>query len=344
MIANQSTPKRHITIPIFVPHLGCPHDCVFCNQRKITGVDNFSLDDAKSTIESCLLSARADAEIEIAFFGGSFTGIDRTLMIELLALAKSYLDAGKITGIRCSTRPDYIDEEILDILWRYSLRTIEIGVQSMSDTVLKASARGHLAKTTIEAMDMITSRGFELVGQMMLGLPCSTLEDELLCARTICAHGASAARIYPTAVFENTPLHKMLLRGEYIPITLQEAVRHCARVMEVFVGAEVKLLRIGLCETDSLYGSGGIVAGGYHPALGEMCISEYYFNKISEQLDRTLTAGRDIVISIPKNSLSKAIGQKKSNKIRITEKYSPRSLRFVETEELPIYTVRADVR
>ncbi|MGM9636751.1 MAG: elongator complex protein 3 [Eubacteriales bacterium] len=336
--------KRHLTVPIFVPHLGCPHDCVFCNQRKITGQSDFSLSEVEATIERNLAYAGPDTEAEIAFFGGSFTGIDRTLMTELLSIAHRYLQSGRITGIRCSTRPDYISDEILEILHAYGLGTIEIGVQSLSDPVLYASARGHSAACTLGAMDKITKAGFDLVGQMMLGLPGSTPEDEIRCAEGICRHGAVGARIYPTAVFEGTALHTMMLRGEYQPLTVTETVQRGASVMDVFVNAGVRLLRVGLCETESLHGDGGIVAGGYHPAIGELCASELYYRRIENALASLPDIrNRDLRIMIPVGALSKAIGQKRGNKDKIMQKYAPKSLHFAETEGFSEYQVRVEM-
>lgn len=336
--------QRHLTVPIFVPHLGCPHDCVFCNQRKITGLSDFSLSHVEEIIQQNLSYAGPDTKAEIAFFGGSFTGIDRMLMTELLTIADRYLRSGSISGIRCSTRPDYISDEILEILHTYNLSTIEIGVQSLNNSVLRASSRGHTAACTIQAMDKITKAGFDLVGQMMLGLPGSTLEDEIKCAEEICRQGAVGARIYPTAVFEGTALHAMMLRGEYQPLSVAETVQRGASVMEVFVNAGVRLLRVGLCETESLHGSGGIVAGGYHPAIGELCASELYLRRIEAALACfSDIRGKNIRIEIPVGALSQAIGQKKCNKDRILQKYAPQSLVFTETEGFPEYQVRVKV-
>ncbi len=335
--------KRHVTVPIFVPHLGCPHDCVFCNQRAITGQSGFDLDSVPKIIEKTLSTVDPKGcEVEIAFFGGSFTGIDRDLMIHLLQIAEGYVHSGRVQAIRCSTRPDYIDDEILDILRMYGVRTIEIGVQSLSDRVLATSARGHDATCTIAAMKKIRDAGFDLVGQMMLGLPCSTLEDELACAAAICDCGAAAARIYPTAVFAGTALHRMMQNGSYTPLTVEEAVHRGAQVMEIFLDRGVKLLRVGLCESDSLYQSGGIVAGGYHPAMGELCASELYRRKITSALD-TLPDNnhRKLEIRVPSGALSKAIGQNRRNRTYIEDRYSPKKLRFTEDPTLADGQIRA---
>ena len=192
--------KSHRNIPIFVPHLGCPNMCVFCNQKKISGHEKADFSSVKDEIEKALETVPADCEVQIAFFGGSFTGIDREDMIYLLETAKEFIDRGRVDSIRLSTRPDYIDEEILDILLKYKVKTIELGIQSMDDGVLLKSGRGHTAKDTERACALINSYGFELVGQMMTALPGSAPEKEIYTAKRICEMGAKGARIYPTVV------------------------------------------------------------------------------------------------------------------------------------------------
>ena len=169
--------KKHANIPIFIPHLGCPNQCVFCNQRSISGVDEFNPESVTDIIESALATIGEGVDVEIAFFGGSFTGIDRPLMIRLLEIANSYLVSGKISGIRCSTRPDYISREILDELKKYGMTVIELGLQSIDDSVLSLTKRGHTSDSAMRACKMIKERGFDLIGQMMIGLPDSTLES-----------------------------------------------------------------------------------------------------------------------------------------------------------------------
>ena len=184
---------RHINIPIFVPHLGCPHTCVFCNQRSISGHLDFDPVTVRDEIENAL-STLGERDAEIAFFGGSFTGIDRSLMLYLLGVAKEYIDSGKVSGIRLSTRPDYIDREILDILRDHGVTAVELGLQSMSDRVLSSCSRGHDSSTAERACALVCEYGFELVGQMMIGLPQSSAEDEIYTAEKLCEMGVMAAR------------------------------------------------------------------------------------------------------------------------------------------------------
>lgn len=337
--------KRQITVPVFVPHLGCPHACVFCDQRAITGQSGFSLSNVRGTIERTLSTVTpGSCPVEIAFFGGSFTAIDRALMTDLLSIAREYRDAGRVQAIRCSTRPDALGPEILAILREYGVQTVEIGVQSLSDRVLTLSGRGHNATCTLAAMERVVRAGFDLVGQMMLGLPGSTLSDELSCARAICDAGAVGARIYPTAVFAGTALHRLMLEGRYVPLSVEEAVERGARVTEIFLDRGVKLLRVGLCETDSVRGANGVIAGGYHPAMGELCYARLYRNRIFAALDALPDAmGRKIEIFIPQGALSKAIGQNKGNKIALMERYHPQILRFTEDSALSNGKIRVQI-
>ena len=210
--------NRHVNIPVFIPHLGCPNQCVFCNQRSITGVSEFDSTTVKTVIDTALKTVEYDAEVEIAFFGGSFTGIDYELMCQLLSIAHSYVLSGRVQSIRCSTRPDYINEDILQTLKQYGVKTIELGLQSASDVVLAVTKRGHSFEDELVACKMIVEHGFSLVGQMMIGLPGSTAESEEQTARFITSVGAVGARIYPTVVFKDTELCYMAECGVYSPL------------------------------------------------------------------------------------------------------------------------------
>ena len=324
---------RHINVPVFIPHLGCPNQCVFCNQRTISGVQNFSVGEVREIIETALSTVPEDAEVEIAFFGGSFTGIDRKLMISLLETAYSYIEDGRVSSIRCSTRPDYIDEEILSILKRYGVKTIELGLQSSSDKVLEKSKRGHYFEAEAKACRMIVDNGFDLVGQMMIGLPGADLESEINTARFIASSGAVGARIYPTVVFRGTALCEMTLLGEYKPLTLDEAISRSADVLEIFLDSGVEVIRIGLQASEGLSSDETYIAGPNHSALGEMVIGEVYYKKILKKLSEMNLSDNDkITVLVSVGSLSKAIGQKKRNKNRLCEKY--KNLRFAESAEI----------
>ena len=326
--------KKHINIPIFIPHLGCPNDCAFCNQRSISGRTHFDISDVRRQIEEALSTA-GERESEIAFFGGSFTGIDRALMVSLLEIAEEYVRAGKVGSIRLSTRPDYINEEILDILGRYSVKTIELGIQSASDKVLVASKRGHTLSDTVKACKLIKERGFDLVGQMMIGLPMSDCDSEIMTAKLICELGASEARIYPIVILKNTHLTKMVESGEYIPLTESELVGRSASVLEVFRNNGVKVLRIGLHSGTELNSGEEIACGYYHPAMGELVEGELYYRELEKRI-AALDSPKKITVTVPRGDLSKAIGQNGRNRRRLTEKLGLISIKFKEGEALSI--------
>lgn len=329
---------RHLNIPIFVPHLGCPNACVFCNQRKISGKDAFFLAAVSDEIERVLSTVRDGDEVEIAYFGGSFTAIERPLMLSLLEIGKQYVDQGRVSALRCSTRPDCIDEEILSVLSSYGMKTVELGVQSVSDEVLLASGRGHTREDIACACSLVRKSGMKLVCQMMLGLPASTRESDLATARFIVESGAVAARIYPTVVLRDTALHDMLLAGNYEPLSLEEAILRGADALEVFADGGVHPLRIGLCASDGLR-SGDAVAGAYHPALGELIRSEVYYRKIKRIVQ---DSGRDrhLRIGVSSAMLSQAIGQHKSNLLRLTKELSLSHFEILPMEGLRELEIR----
>ena len=332
--------KRHVNIPVFIPHLGCPNQCVFCNQRVISGAQSFDPETLTNIIEEALSSIEADAEVEIAFFGGSFTGIDRELMIRLLKIASGYIKSGRVTSIRCSTRPDYISEEILDILWSHGVRTIELGLQSSVDDVLSASKRGHTKENELRAASAIKERGFSLVGQMMIGLPGSTLEYELETARFIVGLKADAARIYPTVVFIGTELAEMAQCGEYAALSNDDAARRAAEVFSVFVQHGVKVIRIGLCASENLSSDETYVAGPNHPAMGELVLGEYFYKRIADSLDIAKDySGFKLNIQVSRGSLSRAVGLNKRNKNKLIQTFGFSAVKFAEDLTLDEYEV-----
>ena len=336
--------KRHINIPVFIPHLGCPNDCIFCNQRSISGKRSFDEGAVKGEIESALATIPG-CDAEIAFFGGSFTGIDRGLMIRLLDTAENFVREARVTGIRLSTRPDYISREILDILSRYTVRTIELGIQSMDDNVLSAAKRGHTAADSENACRLVREYGFSLVGQMMTGLPYSTPESETMTAERICELSADGARIYPTMVFHGTELEKMTLDGRYIPSELDDAVSRTAGVLGVFVSHGVPAIRIGLHSGETLYAEDGIACGAYHPAMGELVEGELYYRAECRELEKYsgTTSGRTAVFTIPAAATSKAAGQKRRNTVRLTEAFGLSGVKFREEGGIPQYNCRVSL-
>ena len=342
--------KKHANIPIFIPHLGCPNDCVFCNQRSISGHMSFDESKVRFEIKEALSSIEKIGEIEeveIAFFGGSFTGIDRSLMVYLLETAHEYITAGRVDSIRLSTRPDYISEEILDILEKYGVRTIELGLQSMCDDVLIRSRRGHDASTAERACRMIKERGFSLIGQMMIGLPGSDIQKELETARKICSLGVDGARIYPTVIFYNTELCEMAKRGEYQPLTNEDAVMRSKEVIKLLDENGVPCIRVGLCASENLSSDEEVYGGANHSAIGELAMGEVFYDKMCALLEDLSDEGeKNVVFFVPKGATSKAVGQKKRNINRIKDKYFVKkhikSVKILEKNELIGYNIKME--
>lgn len=331
--------KRHVNIPIFIPHLGCPNMCVFCNQKKISGHTGLDISSVRGDIEAALSTVSPEQSAQIAYFGGSFTGIPRGEMTELLSIAKEFIDDGRVDSIRLSTRPDYIDDEILDILEKYGVRTIELGLQSMRDEVLEMSRRGHTAAAAEAACRAIKARGFELIGQMMTGLPGSSLEDETYTAKKICEMGCDGARIYPTVVFYETELCEMAKRGEYALPTTEELIERSAAALYEFAVRGIPVIRIGLQSGEALLSGDDTYSHTYLPAMGEVCYSRLYRMLI----EKKLPIGKcDITVSVNDRCISKAIGQRGENREYIMKKYGLSSLKIKGDGSLSEYEIKID--
>ena len=336
---------KHVNIPVFVPHLGCPGQCVFCDQRAISGVRSFVPEDARQLIES-RLSTLGGRKAEIAFFGGTFTGIGREKMTALLDLAEEYAAAGRVTGIRFSTRPDFISPEIVKILSPYSVTAVELGIQSSRDRVLALSGRGHTAEDSRRAAALLRDAGYPVVGQMMLGLPGAEREDDRATAEFIADCGASAARIYPTLVFRGTELYSMTQSGRYRPLTEEEAVQRGADALSVFARRGVECIRIGLpdsaCENADVEPvhdvDSGYAAGPRHPAMGERIRSAVYGRLLDEALrDFDCRDAPFLSVSVCPGEVSAAVGYRRENQIRIENKYNVKKVKFIEKTGIPRY-------
>ncbi len=299
---------RQKTIPIFVPHWGCPCACVFCDQKQITGQkEEMTAEKAAAIIHSATKERKAEDYIEVGFFGGSFTGIPAFQQEALLGVAHEALLSGKIDSIRLSTRPDYIDEAVLARLQRFGVSTVELGAQSMDDAVLTACHRGHTANQTKEAAAQIRDAGLKLGLQMMLGLPQDTKEltqktvDEFIAMKPVCV------RIYPTLVLRGTALCRMFEAGAYEPLSLDEAVERCALAYRCFTDSGIDVIRMGLLEPEQ----DSVCAGPWHPAFGELVLSKDCFFRLSA-LAKPF-AGTEIIIQCHPRYVSIAVGQERSN-------------------------------
>ena len=301
---------KNYNIPIFVPHRGCPFDCVFCNQKHITGqTTDVDEADVKNTIEEYLTTLpKENAFIEAAFFGGSFTGIDIDIQRKLLAAAHEYVKTGNIRGIRISTRPDYISEEILNMLMEYGVTTIELGVQSMDDAVLKCASRGHTSQQVRDAAALIRKYPIRLGLQMMTHLPGDTDEKSIETASRIIELAPDMVRIYPTLVIKDTYLEKMYKNGEYTPHTVDEAVNLCKQLLPMFDAAGIPVIRVALAVTEEISPDGSVVAGPFHSAFRELVESAVYFDKLLEAASNGAEC-----IGVNSREVSKAVGNRKCN-------------------------------
>ena len=305
-------------IPVFVPHKGCPFDCVFCNQKRITGKsDNINAEKVCKIIDEYLLTLPKDnCVIETAFFGGSFTGIPIEEQSELLEAAKKYLDLGKIQGIRLSTRPDYITRTILDNLKRYGVTTIELGVQSMDDNVLIKSGRGHTKEQVKAAVSLIREYDFNLGLQMMTGLPGDSFEKSVQTAKELISLKPDIVRIYPTLTIKDTHLETMYLDGSYTPQSIDEAVELCAKLVLMFEENNITVIRVGLQSTDEICETGSVVAGPVHSSFGELVESSIYYDIVSAKLN----AGDKAIVYVNPKEISKAVGNKRKNILKFKER------------------------
>ncbi len=296
----------YMIIPIFIPHEGCKNDCAFCNQRHISGKDKApSIKDTEEIINEYLSYQNGFAE-QIAFFGGSFTGIDISKQNEYLSLAKKYIENGNVKSIRLSTRPDYIDEDTVKRLKDFGVKNIELGAQSMDDEVLLLSNRGHTKRDVCVASEIINKHNVTLGLQMMTGLMGDSKEKCISTAHEFVALGAKETRIYPTIVLKNTMLEKLYHSSKYTPQTVEEAVNTCADLYKYFTRNKVEILRIGLYDSPSL--KENYVAGPYHASFGEIVKSRV----IRREIEKSLIS--DVVsVRANKKYISKIKGNKCEN-------------------------------
>lgn len=324
---------KKYNVSIFVPHAGCPNNCSFCNQKSISGRSASPTEE--DVISACEVAVKTapSRDGEIAFFGGSFTAIEREYMVKLLKSAYPYVKEGFFKGIRISTRPDCIDDEVCSVLKEYGVTSVELGCQSMDNEVLEKNLRGHTASDVENAVKILRKFGFETGLQMMTGLWGSNAEKDIRTAEKIIALKPDTVRIYPTIVLENTLLEKKFKVGEYKVMTLDETADLVSRLLLMFEKNGINVIRTGLHSGGNV--EEGYVAGAYHPAFKELCESRIYLGKITEQL-KNLPAG-DVIIKVPEGALSQAIGQKKSNREHI-EKMGF-NVRFEEDKALKKYTV-----
>lgn len=320
--------KKYI-IPIFVPHFGCPHDCIFCNQKKITNVSTTTTaEDVEQEIEKYLSYFPKAEHVEVAFYGGSFTAINMDIQSELLQVPYEYKKKGIIKEIRLSTRPDAINSEILENLEKYGVDTIELGVQSLDDGVLKCSARGHSAADVYRAVDLIREYDFKLGLQMMVGLPMDSSEKSIKTAKEFIRLKPDLVRIYPTLVINETYLNKLYERGLYQPLSIDEAVDICTRLLMMFYVEDIKVIRVGLQPTDNIQLGMDVVAGPFHPAFRQLVEANIYRLLIEDYL-KDRSKADELIIGASRRETSNIAGQKSSNIKYIKEKYGIKKVKIL---------------
>ena len=302
---NQS---RHGNIAFFIPHLGCRHQCSFCDQKSISGKTAMPNSDELRTIIKQALENHPHRTFQVAFFGGSFTAVDNKTQRELLGAASDFIGRG-ITGIRISTRPDAIDTGHLKMLKSFGVEAVELGAQSMDDEVLLKNSRGHTAADTQKAVSLIRKEGFEMGLQMMPGLYGADKEKDILSASEMINCKPDTIRIYPTLVIQGTRLAEWWREGKYSPLTLEEGVRLTAQIMELFLKSNIRIIRVGLHSETSL--KENLLAGPYHPAFRQLCDGMIMQNRLTVKLKEWPKGQLEVAVH-PKN-YSDMMGHKKSN-------------------------------
>ena len=323
---------KHYTIPIFIPELACPFRCIYCDQHKITGQSTLpEAGEVKEIIEKYLATfPKRRKIIELGFFGGNFTGIAVEEQEKYLDAAGEYLESGEIQGIRLSTRPDYINEQIITLLKKYKVSTVELGAQSMVDEVLLKSKRGHTVEDTIAAAGLIKNAGIRLGLQMMIGLPGDTLEKSKRTARQIVALRADNTRIYPTLVISDTKLAEMYLSGDYLPLSLDVAVKWSKEVYKIFEKSGVNVIRLGLHPSEGLISGSELLAGPFHISFRELVLSQIWHDEFMKI--RNAENKQNITIFVAPRQFNYAIGYEAWNRRALNKKY--KNVRFIKDPEL----------
>lgn len=321
---------RAVIIPFFIPHAGCPHQCVFCNQKSITGQDR-PADTASipETISAYLKSTRTVGPVQIAFYGGSFTALPLNTQKDYLASVQPFIQSGQVESVRLSTRPDSVTGEILSLLKAYQVTTVELGVQSMDDRVLTLSGRGHTAADTVHAVGLLRENGFQVGLQLMPGLPGDSADRFQDTINTIIGLKPDFVRLYPALVIKGTPLEKLYTTGLYSPLPLDDAVFICRRALVACEQAGIKVIRIGLQSTKELERNGAILAGPYHPAFRQLVESSLLLDTMRQALKNRRDSSASVVFQVSPKDVSAAIGNLQSNVRTLKKEFGLRTIKVV---------------
>lgn len=312
---------KHFTIPIFIPGVACPHQCIFCDQKKISGRQKLpSAEKIKNIIEEHLKTiSKENTLVEVGFFGGTFTGLSLKKQEEFLKVVAPFIDKGFVKSIRLSTRPDFINDEILELLKNNHVETIELGAQSLHDDILLACERGHTLDDVVKASKMVLDFGFHLGLQMMIGLPGDTLEKTKQTAEKIVELGADNTRIYPTLVVKGTKLEELFNNGEYTALPLDKAIKWTKELFNIFEKNNVNIIRVGLHPSEGLLNGDDLIAGPFHQSFRELVLTEIW-NDLLLPLIKKYKDCEKIIINVPEKEYNYAIGYNAKNK-KMLEKY-----------------------
>ena len=307
--------RKSLIIPIFIPHQGCPHRCIFCQQKTITNLsENLSApDDIRNTIELAISSKRFvnQKPKEVAFYGGTFTSLPAASMIRMLGSVRPYVERGIIQSIRVSTRPDSLSEDKLDILETFGVSTVELGVQSMNDKVLRLSNRGHTSRDTIHAVNSLKERGLRVGIQLMPGLPGDSQEVFMDTVDRVVGLNPDMARLYPTLVIKGTKLAQWYKEGKYTPMRIKDTVNLCKEACMRLEASGISVIRIGLMSSPSLLRKGEIIAGPWHPSLGFLVRSAIHLERVRPYLP-PMGEAKHIILRAPKGEIPLIMGYKRS--------------------------------
>ncbi|MBU0969498.1 MAG: radical SAM protein [Proteobacteria bacterium] len=334
--------KSPLVIPVFIPHSGCPHQCAFCNQAIITSQKHCLPDSEIAKIIDQYLGYKANrSRVELAFFGGNFLGLPDPEIVRLLDQISPYIENQTIHGIRCSTRPDTITEQRLDLIAPFGVCLVELGVQSMNDAVLKQANRGHTRQDTCRAIELLKARNIQVGVQLMVGLPGESEESLLSSTRQVAALAPDVARIYPLMVLEGSPLARWYQEGSYSPLELDPCVYLVKEMVKILTFANVTVIRMGLQASEMMEDRSLVLAGPWHPAFGHLVLSALVYDQVRDRVcqilgpfDRTSPANGQthIFLGVHPRFESRLRGDKNSNLTKLGNAY-PGILFSIQTDE-----------
>ena len=333
--------KKYV-IPIFVTHMGCPFQCIFCNQQQISGkTKKADIEYLDTTVEDHLKTISPQSKIQIGFYGGSFTGIPIETQQSLLKKASKYVENGLIDGIRVSTRPDYISNDIIELLKKYNVNLVELGVQSLDDEVLRLSKRGYESNTVYKAVQILKSNEMQFGIQVMTGLPGDTPEKSIQTAKKTAELNPHTVRIYPTLVIKNTYLEIMFANNDYTPQSLDEAVEICTKMLDIFDQRNINVIRVGLQTTSDIKSGGDVIAGPFHPSFRQLVESQLLRKRIEKVIKKKkLMNMNEVIIETSLQNTSNIVGHKKSNARYFNKKFNIGNIIIKRNSDLCGYDFR----